>query len=528
MYEREGNDQKAYFLLLRHAQLVLHRLQDHPGAKQKSNRKAVVQAQALAEQSLQKLAVIKPRISERYERYVGSIRERKVQHATSKESMPDPHEFLDPALAGRAQPLAPAEHKDLAVKLAQREFRRRTTRKYGAATETRPPVGVVLEHRLGFGTKPNKQIGVDEGDAVEVSVDDTDESLEEEDDLFRRMQELNASVSGGPPPRRKLRPRKPHENLKPLQPTTKEPTTTYQYPLIPAGGLLDDESNDMTPLIPPPIPKKDSSMLKTITPPLPPRVPGPPPIPAKIRDGPLLPEPQRPSVRQPPPIPGKILQPSTVEGDGAVDTRQTPSPALDPSTFTFKPSAYLENGTPLRTIFISPDLRKNFLTIAAPNTARNLETCGILCGTLISNAFFISKLVIPEQVSTSDTCEMVNEAAIFEYCDKEDMMVLGWIHTHPTQTCFMSSRDLHTHSGYQAMLAESVAIVCAPSKEPDWGVFRLTDPPGLKSVLTCTQKGIFHPHEETNIYTDALRPGHVFEVPGMPFETVDLRPGKGA
>jgi STAM-binding protein len=96
----------------------------------------------------------------------------------------------------------------------------------------------------------------------------------------------------------------------------------------------------------------------------------------------------------------------------------------------------------------------------------NLETCGILCGTLISNALFISRLVIPEQESTSDTCETTNEGALFDYCDSEDLMVLGWIHTHPTQTCFMSSRDLHTHCGYQVMMPESIAIVCAPSTEP--------------------------------------------------------------
>jgi STAM-binding protein len=203
----------------------------------------------------------------------------------------------------------------------------------------------------------------------------------------------------------------------------------------------------------------------------------------------------------------------------------TPASDLHPSDFTFKPSSYLENGTPLRTIFISPDLRKQFLHIAGPNTRRNLETCGMLCATLMSNAFFISKLVIPEQESTSDTCEMINESGFFDYCDSEDLMVLGWIHTHPTQTCFMSSRDLHTHAGYQAMLAESIAIVCAPSKTPDWGVFRLTDPPGLKTVLACNQSGLFHPHAESNIYTDALRPGHVFEAPGLEFETVDLRVG---
>jgi STAM-binding protein len=134
--------------------------------------------------------------------------------------------------------------------------------------------------------------------------------------------------------------------------------------------------------------------------------------------------------------------------------------------------------------------------------------------------------VIPEQISTSDTCETTNESAIFDYCDSEDLIMLGWIHTHPTQTCFMSSRDLHTHSGYQVMLPESIAIVCAPSKDPDWGVFRLTDPPGLKTVLNCTQTGLFHPHAQENIYTGALRPGHVFEVNGLEYETVDLRPSE--
>ena len=72
--------------------------------------------------------------------------------------------------------------------------------------------------------------------------------------------------------------------------------------------------------------------------------------------------------------------------------------------------------------------------------------------------------MIPDQQSTSDTCETVNEDKLFDFVDGEDLMVLGWIHTHPTQTCFMSSRDLHTHSGYQAMMPESIAIVCAPSK----------------------------------------------------------------
>jgi STAM-binding protein len=254
--------------------------------------------------------------------------------------------------------------------------------------------------------------------------------------------------------------------------------------------------------------------------------------------------------RRVPPIlpPKQYIEPSKAIVDGAVESRipsfssklskgpqlpekvrlseDTPpaKPDLDPASYTFKPSAYLENGSPLRSVFLPASLRARFLSLASSNTKNNLETCGILCGTLVSNALFISRLVIPEQIATSDTCETTNESALFDYCDSEDLIMLGWIHTHPTQTCFMSSRDLHTHSGYQVMLPESIAIVCAPSKNPDWGVFRLTDPPGLKTVLNCTQTGLFHPHAEVNIYTGALRPGHVFEVNGLEYETVDLRP----
>lgn len=110
----------------------------------------------------------------------------------------------------------------------------------------------------------------------------------------------------------------------------------------------------------------------------------------------------------------------------------------------------------------------------------------------------------------------------------------------------MSSRDLHTHAGYQMMLPESVAVVCAPSANKtrgsvgerglngdgdgeggggggEWGVFRLTDPPGKAVILGCEKPGVFHPHDCTNLYTDALRPGHVVEARGLEFEVVDLR-----
>ena len=73
------------------------------------------------------------------------------------------------------------------------------------------------------------------------------------------------------------------------------------------------------------------------------------------------------------------------------------------------------------------------------------------------------------------------------------------MHTHPSQTCFLSSVDLHTHCGYQSILDEAVAIVLSPRFLPTQGVFRLChpSPPGLKEVQDCRKTG-FHPDHQRN------------------------------
>ncbi|KAJ3045856.1 hypothetical protein HDV00_006120 [Rhizophlyctis rosea] len=156
-----------------------------------------------------------------------------------------------------------------------------------------------------------------------------------------------------------------------------------------------------------------------------------------------------------------------------------------------------EGGVPLRTVHMPEDVLSKFLKIAESNTKKNLETCGILCGKLSKDQFYCTTLVIPKQTATSDTCTTTDEVELFEYQDKEDLISLGWIHTHPTQTCFMSSVDLHTHCAYQLMLPEAIAIVLAPRHMPDHGIFRLTDPPGLDVVMNCMEKSAFHPHPDT-------------------------------
>lgn len=185
-----------------------------------------------------------------------------------------------------------------------------------------------------------------------------------------------------------------------------------------------------------------------------------------------------------------------------------------------KSKAATEGGTPLRTVFLPAGLREKFLQVAEPNTRKDLETCGVLCGKLNKSAFFITQLVIPHQESTSNTCSTTNEEALFEYVQSNDLFILGWIHTHPSQSCFMSSIDLHTQNSYQLMLPEAIAIVCAPKHNPDWGAFRLSDPPGVEIIKRCRQTG-FHPHNEAGVYKSAI-PGHVVTYK-FDFITKDLR-----
>ncbi|CAK7270985.1 hypothetical protein SEPCBS119000_004365 [Sporothrix epigloea] len=221
------------------------------------------------------------------------------------------------------------------------------------------------------------------------------------------------------------------------------------------------------------------------------------------------------TAQTPPPPPPKTF---TATADAP------PRPAK--SQYTFKPAAYLESGAPIRSVFLPDTLRRDFLRMAQPNTNKGIETCGILCGKTANNALFVTCLLIPQQVGTRDSCETTGEVATLEYCSEHDLIQIGWIHTHPTQTCFMSSLDMHTHAGYQIMMDESIAVVCAPTHEPSWGIFRLTNPPGLPYIGACRRAGAFHEHDlkPHEIYTEAKNPpGHVFVVPGIDYTVADLR-----
>ncbi|XP_067255180.1 STAM-binding protein-like A [Chanodichthys erythropterus] len=174
----------------------------------------------------------------------------------------------------------------------------------------------------------------------------------------------------------------------------------------------------------------------------------------------------------------------------------SPTPGLPAFDRSLKPSAPVSAGhsaliNGLRQLSVPAELCQRFLKLADANTARAVETCGILCGKLMKNAFTVTHVIVPKQCGGPDYCDTENEEELFLIQDQNDLITLGWIHTHPTQTAFLSSVDMHTHCSYQMMLPESIAIVCSP-KFNETGYFRLTDC-GMDEISSCKQRG-FHPH----------------------------------
>jgi STAM-binding protein len=500
VYLREGNFPQAYLVLFRYSILVLECLTKHPEAKEPEARKATRPLQKRIPQVIEILETLRPQLDDAYDRWVARKDAAKNKDPASLASASPyaRHAANDPALSWNygspADILDAQDHQDLAVNLAREEMRRR-----------RRAAGVLEEEEYRRRASKQRDGRHYESDRRAPPPYMDDEELRRQMEATRRQLDRSDDYQR-------------YEDEGHTRPST------YSYPSINKSSPLEYErpaSRDRPygPRVLPPRPPKEREVDQS-----PARLPPRPDKDLDLkRNSPIL----------PPPRPGKeLLSPSTLPDYSPLPEE---APAVPPKSIaepekqkrvTFRPAAYLENGDPIRPVFLPSTLRQKFLALASNNTRQGLEMCGMLCGTTVNNALFISHLVIPEQKCTSDTCETENESGMLDYCITNDLIVIGWIHTHPTQTCFMSSRDLHTQAGYQVMMPESIAIVCAPQYEPSWGIFRLTNPPGLPHILSCQRTETFHHHGVDNLYVEAGHPqGHVYESKTLEFEVCDLRPG---
>jgi STAM-binding protein len=431
---------------LRQSHLILDHLSKHPDAKTKEGKAALTSTLKALPDVVVNLEQLKPIIEREYNEWRAQDDEKKEQRAnraaaSRKRTAYEQRASRDPALSSKAKVLDAGENLDLAVDLAQNEFKRRDANRKASRL-----AGVSAEEEQSRRTAGFWNNWTDELARRQV----------EDEELFRRqMESTRANLDGNGDSHI-------HDFVQKMSRADREASredpyansiaaANYHYPSISKSTPVDYDRSlpkprtDPTPQ--PPRPPKDLIRRP---------IEAPPPVPELPSKELLYSFPPSEPSRGPPALPPK-------------DQDLPPEPLATKTNrehLTFKPAAYLENGEPIRCVVFPSKMRLDFLRIAADNTRRGIEMCGILCGTAVNNALFVRCLVIPEQKCTPDTCETENEGALFDFCEKEDLLQLGWIHTHPTQSCFMSSRDLHTQSGYQIMLPESIAIVCAPKFEP--------------------------------------------------------------
>jgi len=195
-----------------------------------------------------------------------------------------------------------------------------------------------------------------------------------------------------------------------------------------------------------------------------------------------------PSAPAPPPPPPLTSSPvPEIDRASKPAATQSQAPEFDR---TVKPAA---SSGGLRRVVMPGDLTDKFLSIARTNSGKGLETLGTLGGSLSNNRLVVSHLLIPKQVGKSDSCTMEGLEDVWDTHDKENIIFMGWIHTHPAYSVFLSSVDMHNQYEWQHMLPEAVATVCS-IKDNEVGHLRLSES-GMLDIGDCPLTN-FHPHRQ--------------------------------
>ena len=175
--------------------------------------------------------------------------------------------------------------------------------------------------------------------------------------------------------------------------------------------------------------------------------------------------------------------------------------------------------TAFKIVEVPKQLAQEFFNIAKENSLKNIETCGIIGGKDAGKKFTVTHLFIPKQQGTSDSCMAVDEDLTNNAVQQNSCIVLGWIHTHPTQMSFLSGVDLHTHFGYQSVLPEAFAAVCS-IKYASTRFLHLTKY-GMKIIQSCKLSG-FHQHDDSTLKR-LFEESDNYQIVDIPLTVRDLR-----
>lgn len=109
------------------------------------------------------------------------------------------------------------------------------------------------------------------------------------------------------------------------------------------------------------------------------------------------------------------------------------------------------------TIYVPKTLTNLFYDAIRKENSEEIEACGILAGYRYDQGYLITHVLIPDQRGTSSTICALDEVNLFARMMQLEVILLGWIHTHPSQGCFLSQPDVHTQAGYQMLAPHAIS-----------------------------------------------------------------------
>ncbi|MHA2504109.1 MAG: Mov34/MPN/PAD-1 family protein [Candidatus Kariarchaeaceae archaeon] len=126
------------------------------------------------------------------------------------------------------------------------------------------------------------------------------------------------------------------------------------------------------------------------------------------------------------------------------------------------------------------------------------ETVGLLIGYEEAGTVCVEDIRLGEQTGNAVHVEIseaeLTQAAI-EISTREDgYVIVGWVHTHPGLSAFLSNTDIKTQSLYQALMPNAIAVVIDPVQygkswrldDLDMKVFRVVNDKAVEMGYTIT------------------------------------------
>jgi len=111
--------------------------------------------------------------------------------------------------------------------------------------------------------------------------------------------------------------------------------------------------------------------------------------------------------------------------------------------------------------------------------APELEAAGLLIGNIKNRTLVIHDVYLVQNAQRTATTVRIPHEVLSRVSRSLPLgrAVIGWIHSHPGYSVFMSQKDIRVQGGFQACYPDAIAIVMDPCTKGaiEFGLFRLQD-----------------------------------------------------